>query len=95
MSELERLQASCFFEIANCDSLQKLDLIKSAVFGKNGKITEIMKRLRNLEDNQKRQLGSEINTLKNNITEKWNEKFHELEMKELDKKLSSEFVDVS
>ncbi|MDR1982350.1 MAG: phenylalanine--tRNA ligase subunit alpha [Holosporaceae bacterium] len=95
MSELERLQASCLFEIANCDSLKKLDMLKSAVLGKNGKITEIIKRLHNLEDEQKRQLGSEINTLKNSIMEKWNAKFRELEMKELDKKLTSEFVDVS
>ncbi|MDR2157868.1 MAG: phenylalanine--tRNA ligase subunit alpha [Holosporaceae bacterium] len=94
MSELERLQASCLYEIANCDSLKKLDMLKSAVFGKNGKITEIMKKLRDMDGDEKRQLGAAINSLKDEIMEKLDEKFYELEMQELDKKLASEFVDV-
>jgi phenylalanyl-tRNA synthetase alpha chain len=95
VSNLDKLQASCLFEIENCDNFKKLDALKSAVFGKSGKITEIMKQLKNLDADQKREFGARINSLKNIVTEKMNEKFHSLEMKELDKKLMSEFVDVS
>jgi phenylalanyl-tRNA synthetase alpha chain len=83
------------FEIANCTNLKKLDVIRNTIFGKNGKVTEFVKELRDLSEDQKRRLGSEINSVKSNIMEKLNSKSHELEMKELDQKLLSEFIDVS
>ncbi|MDR0555531.1 MAG: phenylalanine--tRNA ligase subunit alpha [Holosporaceae bacterium] len=92
---LDKLLASCLLEIERCDNLKKLDVLKSTLFGKNGKVTEIMKELRNLDDSQKHKVGAEVNGLKNCIMEKLNAKFRELEVKELDKRLSSEFVDVS
>jgi phenylalanyl-tRNA synthetase alpha chain len=95
VSEIDKLRASCLFEIENCDDLRKLDALKSAIFGKNGKITEIMKQLKELDGDQKRKLGLEINSLKDIVHEKMSERFNVLEMKELDKKLASEFVDVS
>ncbi|MDR2780875.1 MAG: phenylalanine--tRNA ligase subunit alpha [Holosporaceae bacterium] len=95
MSELDKLQASCLFEIENCDNLKKLDALKHAILGKNGKVNEIMKQLRYLDVDHKRKLGAEINSLRSVVTDKINEKFCVLEMKELDKKLTSEFVDVS
>ncbi|MDR2107621.1 MAG: phenylalanine--tRNA ligase subunit alpha [Holosporaceae bacterium] len=95
VSELDRLRASCLYEISNCDSLRRLDMLKNVLFGKSGKITEMMKKLPTLKDEQKRTLGAEINALKNEVTQKINAKFEELEMKELDKKLASEFIDVS
>ncbi|MDR2646255.1 MAG: phenylalanine--tRNA ligase subunit alpha [Holosporaceae bacterium] len=95
MTELEKLQASCFLEIGGCDNLKKLDALKNSIFGKGGKIVELMKELRNLNNEQKRKLGSEINLLKSGILGKLNSKFHELEMKELEQKLLSEFVDVA
>ncbi|MDR0753191.1 MAG: phenylalanine--tRNA ligase subunit alpha [Holosporaceae bacterium] len=95
MSELRRLQASCLFEISNCNNLKKLEVLRNAIFGKNGKITEFIKGLRDLDDDQRRKLGAEVNSLKNDIMEKLNSKLQELEMKELDRKLLSEFIDVS
>ena len=95
MTELEKIQASCLFEIASCGNLKKLEAIKNTIFGKNGKITEFTKELRDLDDEQKRRLGREINSVKSNIMEKLNSKLRELEMKELDQKLLSEFTDVT
>ena len=95
MSELDRLQASCLFEIEHCDSLKKLDEIRTAIFGKNGKITELMKQLRTLDNEQKRQLGQEINLAKTTIMERFSAKFSEIEMRDLQKKLEAEYVDVS
>jgi phenylalanyl-tRNA synthetase alpha chain len=93
--ETNKLRASCLFEIQSCDNLKKLETLKSAILGKNGKITEVMKQLKTLEGDRKRLLGAEINSLKDIVTKKMNEKFSELEMKELDKRMRSEFIDIS
>ncbi|MDR2724027.1 MAG: phenylalanine--tRNA ligase subunit alpha [Holosporaceae bacterium] len=95
MTELERLQASCLFEVARCGDLKKLDILKNAILGKNGKIAEYVKELKNLNSEAKRKFGSEINSFKSKITEELNSKKQELKTKELEGKLLSEFVDVS
>lgn len=95
MSELSRLQATCLFEVDHCDNLKKLDEIRSAIFGKSGKITALMKRLRDLTGEEKRQLGQEINLAKSVILDRINSRFSEIEMLELQKKLETEFVDVT
>ncbi|MDR1375307.1 MAG: phenylalanine--tRNA ligase subunit alpha [Holosporaceae bacterium] len=95
MTELDKLLASCLSEIEKCDNLKKMDSIRSVIFGKNGRITQIMDRLRGLDKEGKRKLGAEINVVKNEITRQLDLKHSRLELKELNKKLGSEFVDVS
>ncbi|MDR1551083.1 MAG: phenylalanine--tRNA ligase subunit alpha [Holosporaceae bacterium] len=95
MSELSKLQASCLFEIEDCDNLKKLEMLRSAIFGKDGRLSGAMKELRNLSDEQKRRHGSEVNELKSLLIERLDEKFRKLEIEELDRKLASEAMDVS
>lgn len=95
MSDLDRVQASCLFEIDNCDTLKKLEEVRIAIFGKNGKITEIMKQLKELDPEQKKSIGAAINQTKNIVTERLAAKKNELELKTLEQKLSSEYIDVS
>ncbi|MDR2794849.1 MAG: phenylalanine--tRNA ligase subunit alpha [Holosporaceae bacterium] len=95
MSELDKLLASCLYEIASCNDLKKLDQIKNAVFGKNGKITEMLKELKGLSDVEKREIGAKINALKDTVSNRLNVKFVELEVALQEKKLASEFVDVT
>ncbi|GHT90750.1 phenylalanine--tRNA ligase alpha subunit [Alphaproteobacteria bacterium] len=95
MSELDRLLATCLFEITACDDLKKLDQIKNAIFGRNGKITEMLKKLKGLSDEEKRQVGAKINAVKDSVATHMNAKFAELEMIQLEDRLASEFVDVT
>ncbi|MDR0631980.1 MAG: phenylalanine--tRNA ligase subunit alpha [Holosporaceae bacterium] len=95
MSELKKLESSCLLEIANCGDLKKLDALRNVIFGKNGEFTKIVAELRDLNDEQKRKRGSEINLVKNNILDRLSAKFNELETRELNRKLASEFIDVS
>ena len=46
IAELDQLLGSCIFEIDHCKDLKKLEEIRVAVFGKNGKLTEKFKCLR-------------------------------------------------
>ena len=95
VKELDKLLAICLSEIAGCDDVKKLDSIKSLVLGKNGKLTEMMKGLRDLSVEEKREQGTEINRAKSTILENLKIKADELELKELEKKLSAEKIDVS
>lgn len=95
MIELDRLLASCLFEIDSCEDLKKLDMVKSVILGKSGKITEILKSLRDMSVDKKKSLGAEINIIKNTVLRRFEEKTIQLEMSDLEKKLSSEFIDVS
>ena len=54
IAELDRLLGSCIFEIDLCKDLKRLDEIRVAVLGKNGKLTEKFKSLKNLSPEDKK-----------------------------------------
>ncbi|MBR1735187.1 MAG: phenylalanine--tRNA ligase subunit alpha [Alphaproteobacteria bacterium] len=95
MTDIEKLLSSCLFEIDNAINTKKLDDIKIAVLGKNGKLTERLKSLRNMPEDQRKIVGAEINAIKSEILKRIEAKALTLEILELEKKLSSEFIDVS
>ncbi|MDR3155888.1 MAG: phenylalanine--tRNA ligase subunit alpha [Holosporaceae bacterium] len=94
MSDLDRFFATCLFEIDNCSDLSSIDAVRMAIFGKNGKITEIMKSLKNMTPREKREFGEKINNIKEKVRARLQEKTRTLELDDMEKKLSSEFVDV-
>jgi phenylalanyl-tRNA synthetase alpha chain len=95
VSELGRLLATCLFEIDKCESLQKLESIRIVVLGKNGKIAEMLKAIRDMSNDEKRSVGAEINSTKDAILRKIEEKTSEIKMLDLEKKLAQEFIDIS
>jgi phenylalanyl-tRNA synthetase alpha chain len=95
VTELDRLLATCLFEIESCENLKKLDSVKVVILGKNGKITEMLRSLRDMPSDRKRSLGAEINSIKEAVLNKIEAKARQIEMVDLERKLSSEFADVS
>lgn len=95
MSDLEQLLSSCLYEINQSESIKRLENVKSAIFGKNGRLTELLKNMRDLSSEEKKVNGTAINAIKDELMKKIHEKFSTLEMIELDKKLKTEFMDVS
>ena len=95
MNESDKLLATCLSEIAGCNDTKKLEAIKNLVFGKNGRITEMMKNLKTLSVEEKKVRGAEINRVKTAVLESLKNKSDELELKELEKKLAAEKIDVS
>ena len=45
MTDIEKLLSSCLFEIENSSTSKRLEDIKVAVLGKNGKLTEFLKQI--------------------------------------------------
>lgn len=95
MTDIEKLLSSCLFEIENCNNSKRLEDIKVAVLGKNGKLTAILKTLKDLPAEEKKKVGAEINAAKAEILDRINAKAVKLEIIELEKRLNSEFVDVT
>ncbi len=63
--------------------------------GKNGALSRLMKGLRDLSPEEKRELGASLNTLRDELTALFNNKEAELETAILNEKLSKERVDVT
>lgn len=95
LTALDVLLGSSLFEIEQCRDLKKLDEIRVAIFGKNGKLTEKMKALKSLSDEERKIVGAKINEVKSAIQEKLSACAQELEMQALEKKLANEIVDVT
>lgn len=95
LTELDVLLGSCIFEIDQCTSIKKLESVKVAIFGKNGKLTERFKLLQKVSQDEKKVVGAKINEVKEAIQDKLAKKREELELKELQEHLSAERVDVT
>lgn len=67
--------------------------VKSSIFGKNSDFTKIMETMKELSQEAKKQLGQEINKIKQEIETELSKKRQELEQYELNKKLQAEILD--
>lgn len=95
MSDLEQLSASCIYEIEQCTDLNRLNEIKSKIFGKNGCITAELSKLKDMNAEEKKAFGAIINSFKISLKEHFDEKMLKLQNEQLEKNLSAEYVDVS
>ncbi len=95
LTDLDKLLGSCLFEIEQCKSLKKIEEIRTTILGRNGKLTEKMKNLKNLSDEDKRVVGAKINEVKASIIEKLNSQIAKIEIKELEAKIKEEFLDIT
>ena len=72
-----------------------LDLFKTEVFGKKGIITELFKKIGNLEQSKKKDYAAKLNDLKQKVTKVIETKFIEFDQLEINKKLKNEKIDVT
>ena len=95
LTELDVLLGSCSFEIEQCKNVKNLEEVRAAIFGKNGRLTEKMKSLKDMSAEDKKTVGAKINEIKKAICDQLNAKLAALELHELELKLREEFVDVT
>ncbi len=75
--------------------LSSLDNLRIKILGKNGKLTILLKSLKNYEKNLKIDFGSKLNILKREFIDLIDKKKIELEQINLEKKLKSEKIDIT
>lgn len=93
--ELKDLEKEAFEEIINVENLHVLNEVKANYLGKKSKLQEVMSKMKDLSNDERRELGAKVNAFKNKIEELVENKRLELEQKQIDLKLATEVIDVT
>ena len=95
MEDLESLKTQILQNIAAAADLKSLDEVRVAAMGKKGVVTEMMKGLGALPQEQKIEAGKKLNVLKNEIEQAVSNRREILESEALNQKLATETVDIT
>jgi phenylalanyl-tRNA synthetase alpha chain len=95
MSDLEKISSIFNAKIDSVKSKDELQNIKTEFFGKNGQITSQFKSLGSLEPEKRKEFASNLNKIKDDITNQLEQKILEIETNEINRKLKNEKVDVT
>jgi len=76
-------------------NIESLNQIKTELFGKNGIISNFFKKLGSMPSDERKNFASDLNSIKEELQEKINNKLQEIENKEINSKLENEKVDVT
>lgn len=82
-------------QIEQCKNLEELENIRVVFLGRKGKLSLVMKGLKDLPDEEKKKLGQEANQLKQEIESEIYKKTQELEAAEMSGKIKEEWIDIT
>ena len=95
MSDIKKIKNEYLDKLSGDLNLDKLNQIKTELFGKNGVISNSFKKLGSIPSEERKNFASELNFIKDELQEKINGKFQEIETKEINSKLENEKVDIT
>ena len=95
MSDLDKISSVFNAKINTVKTKEELQNIKTEFFGKNGQITSQFKSLGSLEPEKRKEFASNLNKIKDDITNQLEQKILEIETNEINEKLKNEKVDVT
>ncbi|MBQ1186741.1 MAG: phenylalanine--tRNA ligase subunit alpha [Clostridia bacterium] len=87
--KLNAVKAELEKELAAVENAADLENIRVAYLGKKGSITELLKGMKDLSVEEKKDFGQKVNILKGEATDKIAEKMQELKQKEIEKEINS------
>ena len=82
-------------ELKICDNEDSVQTIRVKFLGKKGIITDLLKSLKNLNEDEKKKFGPSINAAKEELLNKINNKSLEINNKTINAKLSKESIDIT
>ena len=95
MSDLDKISSLFNAKIDSVKTKDDLQIIKTEFFGKNGQITQQFKSLGSLEPEERKELASNLNKIKDDLLKQLDQKNIEIETAEINEKLKNEKVDVT
>ena len=95
MENFTQIESNILDKINNIKDRNSYEAIKTDIFGKKGIITELFKQIGNLDQNERKEYASKLNSLKKNVTEILENKLNDFDQLEINKKLKNEKVDVT
>lgn len=93
--KLLQLKEKIELELNNVGEVQDTENIKVKYLGKKGEITALLKTLGQMDPEERKEAGSLINTLRQEVESSIENKLKVLKDKEIERKLASEKIDVS
>lgn len=82
-------------DVLTITDMKTLNDIRVEYLGKQGKVTELSKMMKDIPNEQKKEFGMLVNEVRTLVTDSLEEKKKELETTELNKKLESEKIDIT
>ena len=95
MSDLDKISSVFNAKIDSVKTKDDLQNIKTEFFGKNGQITQQFKTLGSLDPEKRKAFASNLNKIKDDLTQQLDQKNLEIETNEINEKLKNEKVDVT
>ena len=95
IKELEKIENDALSEIDECTDETMLNNVKSKYMGKKSVFNEIMAGMSKLSNDEKREVGSKSNEVRNNITEALDNKLKSIKEEALNKKLEADKIDIT
>ena len=95
MSDIKKLRDEFLKKIEESSSIENLSKIKSDLFGKNGLVANEFKKLGSIPPENKKQFASDLNAIKDELQNSISNKFNNLEIEQINKKLENEKVDIT
>ena len=69
MENFNQIESDILNKIRNVNNRVSYDKIKTEIFGKNGIITQLFKKIGSLDQSQRKEYASKLNSLKTKVTE--------------------------
>ena len=95
IKELEKIENDALKDIDECTDETMLNNVKSKYMGKKSVFNEIMAGMSKLSNDEKREVGSKSNEVRNNITEALDNKLKSIKEEALNKKLEADKIDIT
>ena len=95
MENFNQIESDILNKIKKINDRSSYESIKSEIFGKKGIITELFKKIGSLNQSQRKEYASKLNSLKTKVTEILEKKLTDFDQSEINKKLKNEKVDVT
>ena len=78
-----KLKEEFFEEIKKVENNEDLENLRIKYMGKKGLVTDLMKEMKNLSNEEKKTFGQNVNILKNEVNDALNNKREEIKKKEI------------
>ena len=95
MSDLDKISSVFNAKIDTVKTKDELQILKTEFFGKNSLITQQFKTLGSLDPKKRKEFATNLNKIKNDLTNQLELKNLEIETNEINEKLKNEKVDVT
>ena len=95
MENFNQIESDILNKINNISDRSSYEITKTEIFGKKGIITGLFKKIGSLEQDQRKEFASKLNSLKTKVTEILEAKIVDFDQSEIDKKLKNEKIDVT